>query len=441
MTAARYLLVLLLGLFVASGCSTYTDHLRFVRSEFYGGRLSEAEARVVKALERPGRDADAHKLEQAMIQLSQGRPAEAEQNFRQVRDSFDHLEQTSVVENTWSMLTDETRRAYAGEDYEKVLLRAFLAISNLMHDGGDAGAYSLQVAQKQEQIVLAGADDKGENPKLAYKRVALGSYLNAALAEATHQNYDDAARSFNQVVSWEPTFPPGPHDLKRAEYGRHSEPGNGVLYVFTLVGEGPYKEEVEELPGTVALLIADRILSATGKHTLPPTIAPIKVPRVIVPYNAVKTVQVSVNHRPVGATATITDVGQLALQQYEAVFPQVMARAVVRRVVKKGVIYAGKELSGMEKHSLTSLGLDVAGVVWEATENADTRCWGLLPNQIQVLRIELPAGEHQIGLRASDGRIALGRETPTKVTIRNGGNTYMLANYPERELVGQVSWR
>ena len=38
------------------------------------------------------------------------------------------------------------------------------------------------------------------------------------------------------------------------------------------------------------------------------------------------------------------------------------------------------------------LALDVAGVVWEATESADTRCWGLLPDKIQVMRLELPAG-------------------------------------------------
>ena len=44
---------------------------------------------------------------------------------------------------------------------------------------------------------------------------------------------------------------------------------------------------------------------------------------------------------------------------------------------------------------MTSVALDIAGIAWEATEAADTRCWGLLPEKIQVLRIELPAGRHQ----------------------------------------------
>ena len=51
------------------------------------------------------------------------------------------------------MLTDDTHSAYAGEDYEKVLIRAMLAISNLMSGGDDATAYSLQTDEKQERII------------------------------------------------------------------------------------------------------------------------------------------------------------------------------------------------------------------------------------------------------------------------------------------------
>ncbi len=421
-----------------SGCSTYVDHLQFERSEYFTGQFDAADKRVTSAMRFPGKNADMYKLEKAMIQLQTGHPAEAEQSLRQVRDSLDHLEQVSLSENAFSYLTDDTYRSYAGEDYEKVLLRAFLAISNLMHDGSDAAAYSLQVTEKQEQIIQAGADKDGENVKLAYKRVAFGSYLTAAMAEATHQNFDDATRNMVRVCSWEPSFTPGKFDLQRATTGHHSAPGDGVLYVFTLVGEGPYKIESEEIPSTVALLVADRIITAIGKHSLPPTIAPIKVPKVVVPVNTVSTVMVSADQRPQGYTATITDVGQLATQQYDAIFPQVMARAVVRRVVKKGVIYGAKEVGGVENHSLVNLAADVGGVIWEASESADTRCWGLLPNQIQVMRIELPAGTHDIGLRSSNGTIALGSEEHTSVEIHNGVNTYLLANFPGRQAVGKI---
>ena len=80
------------------------------------------------------------------------------------------------------MLTDDNMRDYRGEDYEKVLVRVFLALSNLMNGGSDAQAYSLQVTDKQQQIINAGLDKNGENPKLAYKQVASGPICAAHCA-------------------------------------------------------------------------------------------------------------------------------------------------------------------------------------------------------------------------------------------------------------------
>jgi hypothetical protein len=212
-----------------------------------------------------------------------------------------------------------------------------------------------------------------------------------------------------------------------------------VLYVFTLVGRGPYKEEVVEMPSTVALLIADRIISALGNQTLPPTIAPIKVPKVIPQVNLVRSVNVSIDGQQRGQTETITDVGRMAVEQYDAVFPEIMARAVVRRIVKKGVVYGAKEVIGVQKGSIEGLALDAVGVAWEATEAADTRCWSLLPDKIQVLRVELPAGEHDLDLQPVGRHDRLsGAIVNKKVTIADGRNTYVLANFPDTRLVGEV---
>jgi len=422
----------------ACGCATHVDHLRQVRQEFYGGQLDQAVATIDGQLQRGGSDADVLRLERSMVELCSGRPRQAERTLREVRDRLDYFEQKSLGESVLAMADDDNRIAYAGEDYEKVLIRAFLAMANLMGDGGDAAAYGLQVTDKQNQIIQAGFDDSGENPKLAYKRVALGAYIHGAMIEATHANYDDVTRSRAKVVSWEPEFAPGQADLQRAQSGAHSAPGHGVLYVFTLVGRGPYKREAAEVPSSAALLIADRILSHTGEHTLPPTIAPVKVPQVVLWDNRIRTVEVSIDGTPYGATQTITDVGQLAVQQYAAIYPRVLARAVVRRIVKKGAVYAVKEAVDVEKGSPLSFAMDVAGVVWEASEAADTRCWGLLPDKIQVLRLELPAGEHTIGLRPAGVTGPLGGEYPATVRVDAGRNTYMLACFPDDKLVGTV---
>ena len=424
--------------FGLTGCATHTDRLKDFRIAYFAGDLDRAEKLLNGELAKRHGDADVLRLDRAMIELSSGHPAAAERTLREVRDQFDHLEQRDVAEEAASLLTDDQRRAYAGEDYEKVLVRAFLALSNLMTDGQDAGAYGLQVAAKQQEIIQAGCRGTDENPKLSYQRVAVGAYINGILREASHSNYDDAERAIQQVVHWQPDFRYGADDLERIQHGRHSERGNGVLYVFTLVGRGPRKEEAVEAPTSAALLIADRILSVTGKHTLPPTIAPIKVPRVVCPPNFINNVSVAVDGQPRGTTETITDVTRLAIQQGEALAPHILGRAVARRVVKKGAIYATKEAIDGGRNPLMEFGLDIVGVAWEATESADTRCWGLLPDKIQVLRIELPAGQHRIALQPLGRSASPSIPVTQSVEIADGRNTYLLANFPESKLVGQV---
>lgn len=431
------LVATLTGAFFASGCATHGDKLESIRSAFNAGRVEQAESIIQREIADRKSDVDVLKLDRAIIQLADGRPADAERTLREVRDRFDYLEQKDAGESVLATLTDDTNLAYAGEDYEKILIRCFLALSNLMSDGQDASAYALQVGDKQRQIINAEGNSTDDNPRLAYKRVALGAYIHGTIQEATHTNYDEAARAIQLVANWEPSFKDAREDLKRVSTGRHSEPGNGVLYVFTLVGRGPYKEERLETPTSNALLIADRILTATSKHSLPPTIAPIKVPIVVRSNNRIDSVLVETDSGAAGVTQTITDVGQLAVDQYDAIFPQVMARAVVRRVVKKGAVYATKDAANIDD-PLASFALDAAGVLWEASESADTRCWGLLPDRIQVLRLELPAGEHVVKLTPASRNAPIGAEASHTVGIENGRNTYLMANFPEARLVGQI---
>lgn len=438
------LLMAMLGVCVVwlSGCATHADRVSSIRDSFYSGDVDQALARVDRDIDEEDTDVDALKLDRAILELASGRPADAEQTLRQVRDSFDFLEQKDATESIVSAFTDDNQLAYAGEDYEKVLIRCFLALSNLMHDGQDAGAYALQVGEKQQQIIQAGIDDDGENPKLAYKRVAFGAYLHASLREPFPTRYDEAASSIRNVAHWEPEFAFLEEDLERVTSGVHSKPGHGVLYVIGLLGRGPYKEERFEQPTSNALLIADRILTATSKHSLPPTIAPIRVPMVARRRNGIAGLDVSVDGEYRDRTETITDIGRMAVEQYEAVLPRVMARAVVRRVVKKGTIYATKEIADVN-HPLAELALDAVGTAWEASETADTRCWGLLPDRIDVLRLELPAGEHEIDLEPvtserNGGTRVRGKAATQRVVIRDGQNTYLLGTFPDLKPIGEL---
>jgi hypothetical protein len=432
--------VILAALLLVLGCASHADQLQKVRSDYHAGQLDMAKAKLDAEIAKKDGESDVWKLDRATVLLTEGKPKEAEALLKEVRDRFDALEGKDAGEFTKSMFTDDRQLAYAGEDYEKVMIRFMLALCNLFGDGSDAAAYALQVNAKQQEIIAKSTSKTpdGKNLKEGYKLVPAGAYLHAALVEATHTNFDDVARSRELVAKWQPDFAPGKADLERARTGRHSQPGHGVVYVFAMVGQGPIKEERAEPVSQMSLLIADRIFSAMGRQTLPPTLAPVKVPYVAKPNGyfpagggvaKLGELQVSVDGKPAGSMATLTDVGRMAAEQCEATLPDVVARAVVRRIVKKGAVYAAKEAAKTDKQSPLSLVMDIGGVVWEATEVADTRCWGLLPDRVQVLRIELPAGAHQLQIGAGE---------TASVHVEDGRNTYVLGHFPRGRLAGKL---
>ena len=92
----------------------------------------------------------------------------------------------------------------------------------------------------------------------------------------------------------------------------------------------------------------------------------------------------------------------------------------------------------MKTDGLASVGMDIAGIAWEATEGADTRCWGLLPNDIQVMRIETPKGTPSIQLTPLRGGRPVGPSKQIDVTVIDGRNTYVLCWFPDARSQSQV---
>ena len=427
-------IVFVLGL---NGCSTHAKRIAIPRTHFYDGHFTACREHLEKIVRNHRQDRDVANLDLAVVDLLEGHSEKAERRLREVRDRFDHLEQTSLTEKTVSMWTDDSVRAYAGEDYEKILLRVYLALASLMRDGTDAESYTLQIQDKHDEISQRLGKSTTDNATTPNGfGLPIGFYLRGMLREQTHQNYDDALRAYSQAASLLPECVPLQWDIARVQQGVHSQPGCGVVIVFAMVGRGPYKIEVNERPTSDALLIADRIISAVGPYQLPPTIAPIKIPDITVPSSDVDSVFVSVEGQRVGPTVSLANVEQLAETTYRSQRDQIVARAVARRVIKKATVVTAKNSLGA--NDLTGLGMDLAGVAWEATETADTRCWGLLPRDIQVLRVEVPSGDHTLQVVPMLGNYLHGVPSAVDVHVDDGSNTYVLCWFPDSQTAGRV---
>ncbi len=429
-------IVMLSVITIHQGCATHTKRLAASRQAFYSNDLTSSQAQLEKLASKRG-DKDCIELDLSILDLTRGDTESSESRLRKVRDRFDHLEQKSLAENSLSYWTDDRSRSYAGEEYERILIRAFLALTNLFNGGDDAEAYTLQLDEKQRDIYEAAFERLGEEQMRQYPVVPVGFYLRGLLREATLHDYDDAVENYARVCELYPNAQSFAYDLHRAQKGIHSQPGMGVLYLFALVGQGPQKVAVTEEPTSDVLLAADRIVSAVGPYHVPPTIAPIQVPAIELTSSATDQVLVSVDQRNIGPTETIADIEGMAIRAYELNRKEILARAVARRVIKKATIVAAKDT--MNTDPLVSLAMDAAGVAWEATETADTRCWSLLPAKIQVIRIEMPIGRHRIGMRTMQRGRPFGSEHISEVEIVDAANTYMLAYLPNDRVIGSVS--
>ncbi|QEF97140.1 hypothetical protein Mal15_11780 [Stieleria maiorica] len=428
----------MIAVFVASGCRSNKVSIVQARDAYAWGDLEAADTALRELAEGRKQTRQSSELDLAMVELAQGNLAAAESRMRTLRDHFDTLPPNVSVGDAASLAVDDRVRPFQLAGYEQVLLRSMLALCSLAGDATDAEAYCLQAQARQAELDRIAAE---EDSATFVQQVALAPYLSGALREATHQNYDDAERAFRLVSNIQPEFAPAVEDIARANRGAHSAAGHGVVYVLALVGHGPRLVETTAPTTTTSLQIASTLLRTLHNHQqdeddepVLPNVVSVKVPQVEVPPSDVAAIGVSFGGELLGATQTITDVGQLATEQVQAEMPWTIARAVVRRVLKETSVVA-------TAHSLGLTG-DAAAVftfaamnAWSATEKADTRCWGLLPREIQVLRAELPVGPQEIQLSplAFTGQ-PLGAPQTRRVVIEDGRNHYVVVIAPEQIL-------
>lgn len=423
------------------GCARSVRSIDAARDSFAVGDLPTAKQTLQEITERGGRNGEAAALDLAMVELAAGETNSAEKRLRLLRDQFDAQAKVAPLREAASVVTDDTVRQFRPAGYEEVMIRTMLSLCSLASDKVDAESYALQAMMKQSELAREAEEQGILNVSDVFQPIAFAPYLRGMLREVTHHDYDDAARAYQLVSAVRPEFAPATADIARATGGTHSAPGHGVLYVIACVGRGPVLQETDAETTSTALSIASSVLNAETNETeddesavVLPNIASVKVPQVVVPACDIAAVGIRIGGQLYGATQTLTDVGQLASTQQQAEMPWTIARAVVRRATKEAAVAKVGDSMGLEG-TAGSLFHFAAASAWSGVEHADTRCWGLLPREIQVFRAELPTGMHGIQLQP----LGYGGDTLTQgsnqtVEIRAGDNTYLIVMAPDRAI-------
>ncbi|MCE2792328.1 MAG: hypothetical protein LW697_07710 [Blastopirellula sp.] len=149
-----WLSLLLVGCLVIAGCQTRRQVLEQAHESFWQGDLDRSGLALAKASERPRNDLAVLRLDQAMVEFQKGDFGESQELLKQVREELAAVAPAGeTARNAIAYLTDDTSRAYTGEDHEKLLLQAMLALNSLLRTDGDAVAYAHQLGAECAAIL------------------------------------------------------------------------------------------------------------------------------------------------------------------------------------------------------------------------------------------------------------------------------------------------
>ncbi len=440
-----------------AGCQTHRQLVQQAHQQYWNGDLDAAVDNLSQARERPRRDEEVLMLDQAMVHFSRGELAQSSELLKTVRDRFEEGTGFDGAHKAASYLTDDNARLYEAEDHERIMIGVLLALFDLVQDGRDATAYAYQLGETTEDLLSHRSPPEPERKKpdgtpsetevlskelppldIVREELAIAPLLRGIVRGSFRMNQDDRLRYLQQAVEWRPGSRFIMREFLAASGRRELPPGFGSVYVIALVGRGPIKQEAIEPVSSQALLVADQILSAMGKYSIPPTLAPVKIAVVTAQDSGIANLSVLANGQPAGTTETVADINRLAVSRQQELMSEIVARAVVRRIVKKSIVVGQKSRDHVD-NDLVSLGYNAVGVLWEATERADLRSWSLLPGQIQILRIELPAGSHRLGFSANTTAGSTGRQPfACNIEVRDGQSAFVLSSLSELTSPGRA---
>ena len=357
--------------------------------------------------------------------------------FDQAGDIAEDRYTKSVSKEAASLVTSDQMRPYSGTRYERLLSHYYRAINYVYLNQLDGALVECRRATALINYF------KGEDEDYDFFGAGFLAHLSGILFETTGE-WNDAYISYKQAAEYyrnaaEKTGVEMPEDIGRSlvrlarklgfvdELERHEEeygklprrPENtGELILFYESGYVPPKGE-DAL--TFPILKTDDV----DDEKFVPTLMG-RQGRVYKDIELEYLLRVAIptldSHRPVLSGIEVVvgdmkmrgmlveDVENIAIETLNAQRTSILLRTLGRALLK----YLAYREANKENEVLGLL-VNLAGVV---TEQADTRSWQTLPNQIFMVRMPLPAGTHTLNLSFLDatGRVG-GRDSVPDIKI------------------------
>lgn len=429
-------LLVVLAAFVLPGCATYSVGIAKVEHETSNRNLDRA-LKSLDELKLTGADQILYYLNKGTLLRFKGDYAASNQQFESAKRLMEKLSAISVVEQTGSVVVNDTMKAYEGVGNEQLLIYAFEELNYLQSGNVDEAAVEARQFDIKQRLIA------GKDPYATYLSGAFVRYLNGMTYEEVGESdsaridYRKAVDGYNAQSSFTRFGVPAAlkADLDRLE-NPHAK--NRIAPVQKSDGIEMQSSDARNNGEVVFILhdglgptLAESIVSIPNPDPQHGTaILSVAVPRFVQRPVPVARFELSEGMQE-ASSELVENVNAIARKSLDDRLPAITARAVARMVVKNAMARNIKNQGGDSGAAvLMSIVTDVGAIV---TERADTRSWSLLPGNILMARLVLPPGTHDLKATYYDnfGKVLATRDYhAVRVTA---GQKVFLSDYYLRE--------
>jgi uncharacterized protein len=403
-------------------CATYTASMREVDKAL----IDQDPAAALKALApmAGGRDQSLYLLNKAMILRMQGNYAASTDAFEQAKHLMTYLEATSVSENAAALSLTENLRSFEGALYERLLLHVYLGLNYLQMDDVD----SARVEAKQIDDLLKRLypdKDAAPNGGDTFARYFSGMvYEDAGDWSDAMIDYRKAYQAYRAEGVADSNIPA---DLqislcRFADYLGLDQERDDYKQRFGIDSWPPVQPEGNDPDGQLVFVLsnglAPRKVAATAVVQDPVSghFFSISLPHLERRRPDVSSARIEIADQS-AVTRQVESIDYDATRALSVELPRLTAYEISRNVARQAVAnQADKKQQGVG--ALLSL-------IGAAVDQADTRIWNTLPDDIQLARLRLPPGTYdlKVSLRGRSDNIVADK-TFEKVLIKPGRMTF-----------------
>ena len=292
---------------------------------------------------------------------------------------------TSLVTSSATFLTSENIKYYLGEDFEKVLINTYLAMNYaLLGNFEDALVEARRVNRK---LLLMKTEGKRD-----YKQNLFARYLCAVLYEADKEwedAYIDYKKSMDLVSGWGRLE----MDLWRGSYHLNRRQDQKLWKKKFKIKPDLILNYTKSSKKSELIILFENGQSPEKR----PHPGFYSIPLYYKRYNPVRYANVFIDQIKTTQTKMLFNIEKTAIKNLKDQAAAIIAKKMAGVVAKEAVSY------GIEESTDSPVLGFLSRLFFYASDQADLRSWKFLPRDLQMARIWVDAGRHEVVLRANRG--------------------------------------